>query len=62
MPGIVMRTEKQDTGAAVRSADHSVRRRDRTEIPTQLRAFMKQRAESVFDDGIFYYGKVIITN
>lgn len=55
MPGIVMRTEKQNTGAAVRSADHPVRRRDRTEILTQLRASMKQRAESIFDAASAHY-------
>ena len=55
MLGIVMRTEKQNTGAVVRSADHSVRRRDRTEIPTQLRASMKQCAESVFDAASAHY-------
>lgn len=55
MLGIVMRTEKQNTGTAVQSADHSVRRRDRTKIPTQLRASMKQRTEPVFDATSTHY-------
>ena len=55
MLGIVMRTEKQNTGTAVQSADHSVRRRDRTKIPTQLRASMKQRTEPVFDATSAHY-------
>lgn len=55
MLGIVMRTEKQPPGTAVQSADHSVRRRDRTKIPTQLRASMKQRTEPVFDAASAHY-------
>lgn len=38
MSGFVMRTEKKSTSTAGRSADHSVRRKDRTQIPAQLRA------------------------
>lgn len=55
MLGIVMRREKQNTSATVRSADHFVRKRDCTEIPTQLRARMKQSVESVFDDVPVHY-------
>lgn len=55
MLGIVMRTEKHPPGTAVQSADHSVRRRDRTKIPTQLRASMKQRTEPVFDAASAHY-------
>lgn len=55
MSGIVMRTEKHPPGTAVQSADHSVRRRDRTKIPTQLRASMKQRTEPVFDAASAHY-------
>ena len=55
MLGIVMRTEKHPLGTAVQSADHSVRRRDRTKIPTQLRASMKQRTEPVFDAASAHY-------
>lgn len=55
MLGIVMRTEKQNTSTAVRSADHSAGRRDRTKSPMQLRASMKQRTESVFDAASAHY-------
>ena len=55
MPGIVMRTEKQNTSATEHSVNHPVKREKRTEIPTQLRASMKQCAESVFDAASAHY-------
>lgn len=42
MSRIVMRTEKKSTSATAQSADHPVRRKDRTKTLTQLRARMKQ--------------------
>lgn len=38
MSGIVMKRERKSTSAAGWSTDHSVRRKDRTEIPVQLKA------------------------
>lgn len=38
MSGIVMKRERKSTSAAGRSTDHSVRRKDRKEIPVQLKA------------------------
>lgn len=40
MSGFAMRTEKKNTSTPARSADHSVRRKDRTGIPAQLKARM----------------------
>lgn len=38
MSGFAMRRDKKSASAATRSTDHSVRRKDRAVIPTQLRA------------------------
>lgn len=55
MSRTVMRIEKKSTSAAVRSANHSVRRKDRAIIPTQLRARTKQGTKSFFDDMSVHY-------
>ena len=55
MLGAVMRTEKENTSATVRSANHSVRREDRTQIPRQLKGRIKQSAESAFGNVPVHY-------
>lgn len=61
MLGIVMRTEEKNINTTVRSANHSVRREDRTEIPTQLKGRMKQDTETAFDDMAVHYNSDMLS-
>lgn len=59
MYGAVMEKERKNVTSAVRSASHSVRRENRTGIPTQLKERMEQSTGLSFDDVRVHYNSAL---
>ena len=59
MYGAVMERERKNVTSAVRSASHSVRRENRTGIPTQLKERMERSTGLSFDDVRVHYNSAL---
>lgn len=59
MYGAVMEKERKTVTSAVRSASHSVRRENRTGIPTQLKERMERSTGLSFDDVRVHYNSAL---